>query len=71
MEVGRKLTTALELYGFDALKMFENSGAESEVKPVVLVPTIYQYQVKWLAELEKTDVKRSTKENYNYLIYAL
>ena len=68
LEVGRKLTTALELYGFDALKMFENSSAESEVKPVVLIPTIDQYQARWLAELEKTDVKRSTKENYNYLM---
>jgi hypothetical protein len=33
MEVSRKLTTALEIYGFDALKMVEN-GSEPAVKPV-------------------------------------
>lgn len=68
LEVSRKLTTALELYGFDALKMFEDSSAEAAPKPVIVVPTINQYQVKWLSELEKTDVKRSTKELYTYLI---
>ena len=68
LEVSRKLTTALELYGFDALKMFEDSSTEAAARPVIVVPTIDQYQVKWLAELEKTDVKRSTKENYSYLI---
>jgi integrase len=67
LEVSRKLTTALELYGFDALKMFEDS-AEPAVKPAVFVPTIKEYHEKWLAELEKTDVKRSTKESYSYLV---
>jgi hypothetical protein len=33
MEVSRKLTTALDIYGFDALKMVEN-GSEPAVKPV-------------------------------------
>ena len=67
-EVGRRLTTALELYGSDALRMFENAGTEPVARPTVLMPTIDQYQEKWLAELEKTDVKRSTKENYGYLM---
>ena len=67
VEVSRKLTTALELYGFDALKMFEDS-AEPPVKPapVLIIPTVDEYQVKWLAELERTDLKRSTKECYTY-----
>ena len=34
----------------------------------MFVPTIREYHEKWLAELEKTDVKRSTKENYGYLM---
>ena len=67
-EVGRRLTTALELYGSDALRMFENDGTEAAARPAVLMPTIGQYQEKWLAELEKIDVTRSTKENYGYLV---
>jgi len=43
-------------------------SAEPAVKPAVFVPTIREYHEKWLAELEKTDVKRSTKENYGYLM---
>ncbi len=67
VEVSRKLTTALELYGFDALKMFEDS-AEPPVKPapVPTIPTVDEYQARWLAELERTDLKRSTKECYTY-----
>jgi hypothetical protein len=67
VEVSRKLATALELYGFDALKMFEDSS-EPPVKPapVPTIPTVNEYQVKWLAELERTDLKRSTKESYTY-----
>jgi integrase len=68
LEVSRKLTTALELYGFDALKMFEDSTTEPAVKAAVFIPTIMEYHQKWLAELEKTDVKRSTKELYSYLM---
>ncbi|MEJ2109068.1 MAG: site-specific integrase [Acidobacteriota bacterium] len=68
MEVGRKLTTALELYGFDALNMFEDSATEPATKPAVFIPTVKEYHRKWLAEIEKTDVKRSTKELYSYLM---
>jgi integrase len=67
MEVGRKLTTALELYGFDAWKMFKD-GAEPAVKSGPAVPTVCQYQARWLEELEKTDLKRSTKESYKFLV---
>jgi integrase len=67
-EVSRKLSTALELYGFDALKIFEDTSAEQTVKSAVFIPTIDEYQAKWLAELEKTDAKKSTKESYSYLV---
>ena len=67
LEVSRKLTTALELYGFDALKMFEDS-AEPAAKPAIFLPTIKEYHEKWLAELEKTDVKKSTKQSYSFLM---
>ena len=67
VEVGRKLATALELYGFDALKMFED-GTEPPARPapVPAVPTVGEYQARWLAELERTDLKRSTKQSYAY-----
>jgi integrase len=68
LEVRRKLTTALELYGFDALKMFDQDAKEPAPKPVLVFPTVREYHKKWLAELEKTDVKRSTKELYTYLM---
>ena len=68
MEVSRKLTTALELYGFDALKIFDQDAREPAPKPVLIIPTVNDYQKKWLAELEKTDLKRSTKELYSYLM---
>jgi integrase len=67
LEIGRKLTTALELYGFDALKMFGNDG-EPAAKPAPFVPTVDQYQAKWLNELENTDLKRSTKISYKFQI---
>ncbi len=69
VEVSRKLTTALELYGFDALKMFEDRS-EPPVKPapVLIIPTVDEYQVKWLTELEITDLKKSTKQSYSFLV---
>jgi len=67
MEVGRRLTTAFELYGFDAWKMLKD-GSEPAVKSGPAVPTIRQYQSRWLEELGKTDLKRSTKESYKMLV---
>jgi integrase len=68
-EVSRKLTTALELYGFDALKMFDQDAREPAIKAAVLViPTIDEYRKKWLEELDKTDLKRSTKISYKFQI---
>ena len=65
LEVARRLTTAFELYGLDAWKMFRDGG-EPAVKTAAAVPTIGEYQAGWLAELERTDLKRSTRESYRY-----
>jgi len=50
LEVPRKLTTALELYGFDALKMFDQDATEPAPNSVLIFPTVNDYQKKWLAE---------------------
>jgi integrase len=67
----RKLDMALELYGLDALKVIEEAKEREQTvrrsEPVV-IPTIDEYQKKWKAELEKTDLKRSTKESYSFLL---
>jgi integrase len=70
IQLKKKLETALELYGMDALKILE-ADRESEIKrsaPPPEIPTIDEYHKKWLAELEKTDLKRSTKDSYSYLL---
>ncbi len=66
-ELARKLTTALDLYGFDALRIVEDDH-ESNIKPPQppAIPTVAEYQAKWLAELAQTDLKRSTKISYNF-----
>src|SRR5688572_14976486 len=56
--VAKKVMTALEIYGFDAMKMFEKKP-----KPKKL-PTVAEYSVTWLAELEKTDLSLSTRNSY-------
>ena len=47
MEVGRKLTTALELYGLDAWKMFQDGG-DLPVKSKPVLPNIAEYHSKWI-----------------------
>jgi len=44
-------------------KRADNQGPEPAV-----VPTVDEYRKKWLAELEKTDAKKSTRESYSYLM---
>jgi integrase len=68
-ELARKLNTALELYGLDALKVIEEDH-ESEIRKTEepTIPTIDEYQTKWLDELDKTDLKRSTKQSYSFLV---
>jgi len=67
-ELARKLTTALDLYGLDALKILEEDREREIERAGKPVPTIDEYQEKWLTELEKTDLKKSTKESYSYLV---
>ncbi len=67
-ELARKLTTALELYGLDALKVLEEDHEKEVAAAPKPVPTIDEYQARWVAELDKTDLKRSTKESYKFLV---
>jgi integrase len=69
LELKKKLTTALELYGLDALKVLEEEKEQAVGRPEpVAIPTIGEYYKKWLAELEKTDLKKSTKQSYAFLL---
>ena len=68
VELQRKLTTALELYGIDALKIIEENHEKEIRKAEKPLQKIYEFSKRWLEELEKTDLKRSTKESYGFLI---
>ena len=68
VELQKKLTTALELYGLDALKVIEENHEREIRKATKPLPKIEEFSGQWLEELEKTDLKRSTKENYAFLI---
>jgi integrase len=68
VELQKKLTTALELYGLDALKVIEENHEREIRKATNPLPKIEEFSGQWLEELEKTDLKRSTKENYAFLI---
>jgi len=67
VELKRKLESALELFGLAALDVLEQDH-ESNIKPPQppAIPTVDEYQAKWLAELAQTDLKRSTKISYNF-----
>jgi integrase len=69
IELKKKLTSALELYGLDALSILEGDH-ESEIRRSATpeVPTIDEYQARWLEELERTDLKRSTKISHKFQI---
>jgi integrase len=67
----KKLDTALELYGLDALRVIEEAKEREQTvrrSEPAAIPTVDEYQKKWQAEQEKTDLKRSTKESYAYLL---
>jgi integrase len=69
IELKQKLMLALEIYGWDALRVIEETKEKETIKPEpVAIPTIDEYQKKWLAELERTDAKKSTKDSYSYLM---
>jgi integrase len=70
-ELKKKLDMALELYGLDAFRVVEEANAREQTvrrSAPTAIPTVDEYRKKWEAELEKTDLKRSTKESYAYLL---
>lgn len=58
LEVAEALRTALRLYGADAFRIFD------EPEPVPEEPTLKQFSDRWAVELEKSDLKLSTKKMY-------
>jgi integrase len=63
-EVAKKIGDALDLYGAEALRMFkkpEPPPPASEKKPS---PTVAEFAAKWELELEKKDLKHSTRISY-------
>jgi len=64
LEVAEKLKIALQLYGVDALAILDD---RKPPEPRI-VPTVKQYAEKWIGELDKTDLKRSTRDSYRRLI---
>lgn len=64
LEVAEKLRIALDLYGADALRMLD----ERRCQEPKAVPTVAEYAARWISELDKTDLKRTTRESYRYLI---
>lgn len=55
--VAERLSTALRLYGLDAFKML----SEAEARPT---PTLRAFAERWLQELDKGDLKLSTRKMY-------
>jgi integrase len=71
IKLKKKLEMALEIYGLDALRVIEEAKEREQqiIKPeMVIIPTIDEYQARWLEELERTDLKRSTKISYKFQI---
>ena len=63
IEVAEKLRIALEIYGSDALAILD----DAKTAALAAAPTVKGYVEQWIAELDKTDLKRSTRESYKYL----
>jgi integrase len=60
-EVAGKLATALDLYGMEALKMFQRPEPP---RSRTHTPTVREFAERWQAELEKRDLKRATRLSY-------
>ncbi|MBN1567916.1 MAG: site-specific integrase [Acidobacteria bacterium] len=63
-EVAKKIGDALELYGVEALKMFKKPDPPPPPPPEIVIPTVAEYAAKWELELEKKDLKHSTRISY-------
>jgi integrase len=63
-DVAKKISDALDLYGAEALRMFKKPEPPSpspEKKPIA---TVAEFASKWELELEKKDLKHSTRISY-------
>jgi integrase len=68
IDLKKKLTTALELYGLDAFKVIEEEKGSEAVNLKLKAPTLDKFQQRWLEELDRTDLKKSTRDNYKFLL---
>ncbi len=60
-DVAEKITTAIDIYGIDALRMFRPPQTPAAAPKI---PTIAEFAAKWELELEKRDLKFSTRLSY-------
>jgi integrase len=60
-DVADKITTAIDIYGMEALRMFRTP--ETTVA-AVKVPTVAEFAARWEQELEKKDLKLATRMSY-------
>jgi integrase len=60
-DVAAKVATAIDIYGLDALRMFRTQETTS-TEPII--PTVAEFASRWELELEKRDLKLSTRMSY-------
>ncbi|HEX9284353.1 MAG TPA: tyrosine-type recombinase/integrase [Nitrospirales bacterium] len=60
-DVADKIATAIDIYGMEALRMFRRPEPSSTPPKI---PTVAEYAAKWELELEKRDLKLSTRLSY-------
>jgi integrase len=60
-DVASKVATAIDIYGMEALRMFHTSKTTDTEK---IVPTVSEFASRWEQELEKRDLKLSTRMSY-------
>ena len=60
-DVASKVATAIDIYGLDALRMFRTQETTS-TEPII--PTVAEFASRWELELEKRDLKLSTRMSY-------
>jgi len=60
-DVADKIATAIDIYGMEALRMFWRPEPSSTLPKI---PTVAEFAAKWELELEKRDLKLSTRLSY-------
>jgi len=61
-EVAEKITSAIDLYGMEALRMFRQP---TPLPAPQTAPTVAEFARRWELELEKKDLKLSTRISYS------